>query len=173
MINKTLCHFKYYHNHDFCYGYRLYWLSNKRFIVCDCFIGTYAVQSVLINESSSILEVQCVFAQNTEATGCEVRIVFLLLYCEVRNMTMRANRIGNSAVVIFQKVLADEYHLFIFEIERNGLILVQVLTKSLTLLEQPFSSEGVNKVSSANSTVLQMISTTDLTSEFRKHVCAP
>ena len=140
-------------------------------MVCDYFIGTYAVQSVLINESSSTLEVQCVFAQNTEATGCEVKVVFILLNSAVRNMTMRADRTGDSAVLTFQKVLADEYRLYVFEIEKNSLILVQMLTELLTLLEQPFSFEGVNKVSSAYSTVLQTISTTDLTSEFRKCTC--
>ena len=53
--------------------------------------GTYAVQSVRINELSAILKVECVFAPNTEATGCEVKIAFSLNNEVVGNKTMRAN----------------------------------------------------------------------------------
>ena len=83
------------------------------------YAGTFAVQSVQIYESSTLIEVQCVFAQNTEATGCEVNIAFSLNSKVIENKLVRANRMGDSALLTFLKVLADEYLLYVFEIEKT------------------------------------------------------
>ena len=123
------------------------------------YTGTFAVQSVRIYESSVSLEVQCVFAPNTEATGCEVKIAFLLNSKVIENKTVRANRMGNSALLTFLKVLADEYLLYVFEIEKTGSVVqVDILTGLFTLSIHLFSSESVSIVISTTPTMFQMAS---------------
>ena len=125
------------------------------------FSGTYAVQSIQIIETSALLEVKCVFAPNTVATGCVVEIVFLLNKMVVGTKTKRANRTEDSGVVTFQKLVADEYNLDVFEIERNGL-LIQALTELSILLIQPLASENGSstQILSTSSAMLQIITTT-------------
>ena len=124
------------------------------------YAGTFAVQSVQIYESSTLLEVQCFFAPNTEATGCEVKIEFLLNSIVIENkIVLRANRMGNSALLTFLKVLADEYLLYVFEIEKTGSVVqVDVLTGLFTLSIQLFSSESISRVISTTPTMFQMAS---------------
>ena len=127
--------------------------------------GTFAVQSVQINESSAILKVECVFAPNTEAIGCEVKIAFSLNNEVIGNKTMRANRTGNSAFVTFLKVFADEYLLYVFEIEKTGSVVqVDALTDLFTFSTQQFTSESIKKVLSKTPTLFQMVSSTYLLS---------
>ena len=122
------------------------------------YAGTFAVQSVRINESSNLLEIQCVFAPNTEATGCEVEIAFLLNSNVVENKTMRANQIENSALVTFLKVVADEYLLYVFEIEKTGSVVqVDVLTGLFTASTQLFSSESISRVISITPSMFNSI----------------
>ena len=130
------------------------------------YAGTFAVQSVQIYESSTLLEVQCFFAPNTEATGCEVKIEFLLNSIVIENkIVLRANRMGNSALLTFLKVLADEYLLYVFEIEKTGSVVqVDVLTGLFTLSIQLFSSESISRVISTTPTMFQMVSSTYLIS---------
>ena len=123
------------------------------------YAGTFAVQSVLIDESSTLLEVKCVFAPNTEAIGCEVKIVFSLNNEVVGNKTVRANRTGDSALLTFRKVLADEYLLYVFEIEKTGSVVqVHALTGLFTLSIQLFSSESISRIISTTPTMFKMSS---------------
>ena len=127
--------------------------------------GTYAVQSVRINESSTFLKVECVFAPNTEAIGCEVKITFSLNNEVVGNKTMRANRTGDSALLTVLKVLADEYLLYVFEIEKTGSVVqIHTLTGLFTLSIQQFTSQSVSRVLSTTPTMFQMVSSTYLIS---------
>ena len=129
------------------------------------YAGTFAVQSVWIYESSTLIEVECVFAPNTEATGCEVKIAFLLNSKVIENKTMRANQTGGSALMTFLKVLADEYLLYLLEIEKTGSVVqVDVLTGLFTLSTQLFSSESISRVISTTPTMFQMSSSTYLLS---------
>ena len=129
------------------------------------YTGTFAVQSVRINKSSTLLEVECFFAPNTEATGCEVKISFLLNSEVIENKTVRANRTGDSALLTFLKVLADEYRLNVFEIEKTGSVVqVDVLTGLFTLSTQHFTSKSVSRVLSTTPTLFQMASSTYLLS---------
>ena len=133
------------------------------------YTGTFAVQSVKINELSAFLKVECVFAPNTEATGCEVKITFLFNNEVVRNKTMRADRTGNIASLTFQKVFADEYLLYVFEIEKTGSVVqVHALTDFFTLSTQQFSSESVSRVLSTTPALFQMVSSTNLISKYHK-----
>ena len=125
-------------------------------LIVAIFTGTYAVQSIVINETRAILEVLCVFAPNTEATGCEVEILFSLNKQFVGSKTMRANRTGDKASVTFRILVANECRLDVFEVEKTG-FLIKVLQEILTLSIHPFSSD----VSLTRSTFLQMTSTTD------------
>ena len=125
-------------------------------LIVAIFTGTYAVQSIVINETGTILEVLCVFAPNTEAIGCKVEIVFSLNKHIVGSETMKANRTGDKASVTFRILVANEYCLDVFEVEKTG-FLIKVLQEILTLSIQPFSSD----VSLTSSTFLQMTSTTD------------
>ena len=121
------------------------------------YAGTFAVQSVQINESSIFLKVECVFAPNTEATGCEVKIAFLLNSRVIENKTVRANRMGDSALLTFLKVLADEYLLYVFEIEKtDSVVQVDALTGLFTLSIQLFSSESISRIISTTPTMFQM-----------------
>ena len=130
------------------------------------YTGTYAVQSVRINELSAFLEVECVFAPNTEAIGCEVKIIFLLNNEVVENITMRADRTGDSALMTFLKDFADEYGLYVFEIEKTGSVVqVDVLTGLFTLSIQQITSKSV-RVLSATPTLFQMASSTYLISKY-------
>ena len=130
-------------------------------IFVTIFTGTYAVQSIMINETGAMLEVVCAFAPNTEAIGCEVTIV-RLLNKEVFG-SMRAYRTGNSAVMRFLNVLDDEYRLDVFEIENNG-FLVQVLTELFQPSAQQPTSETINSFSSTTSAVFQMTTSSNLIS---------
>ena len=133
------------------------------------YTGTFAVQSVQISEASTLLEVECVFAPNTEAIGCEVKIEFSLNNKVVGNNTKRANRTGNSALLTFLKVLADEYCLYVFEIEKTGSIVqVHALTDFFTLSTQQFTSKSVSRVLSTTPTLFQMASSTYLISKYHK-----
>ena len=127
--------------------------------------GTFAVQLVRINESSTFLKVECHFALNTEAIGCEVKIVFSLKNEVVGNKTVRANRIGDNALLTFLKVFADEYHLYVFEIEKTGSVVqVHTLTDLFTLSTQQFTSKSVSRVLPKTHTLFQMASSTYLIS---------
>ena len=131
------------------------------------FSGTYAVQSIQIIEFSAILEVKCLFAPNTIANvGCVVEIVFLLNKIVVGTKTKRANRTEDRGLVTFQKLVADEYNLNVFEIERNGL-LIQALTELSILLIQPLPSENENsmQILPTSSAVLQITTTIGFISE--------
>ena len=129
--------------------------------------GTYAVQLVRINESSTFLKVECLFALNTEAIGCEVKIAFSLNNEVVGNKAMRADRTGNSALLTFLKVFADEYRLYVFEIEKAGSVVqVDPLTGLFTLSKQQFTSKGVSRVLSTTPTLFQMASSTYLISRY-------
>ena len=123
------------------------------------YADTFAVQSVRINESSTLLKVECVFTPNTEATGCEAKITFLLNSKVIENETVRANRMGDSALLTFLKVLADEYLLYVFEIEKTGSVVqVDVLTGLFTVSIQFFSSESISRVKSTTPILFQMAS---------------
>ena len=123
----------------------------------------------MINESSTFLKVECVFAPNTEATGCEVKIAFSLNNEVVGNETMRANRTGDIALMTFLKVLADVYHLHVFEIEKTGSIVqVDLLAGLLKLPTGQFSSESISRVLSTAPTLFQMVSSTYLISKYYK-----
>ena len=126
------------------------------------YAGTYAVQSVVFNETAAMLEVVCVFAPNTEAIGCEVAIVRLSNEEVVGRM--RGNRTGNSAVMIFLRVLADVYRLDVFEVEENGL-LIQALTELVQLSAQLPSSE--NRVSLTSLAVLQITTSSNFICEYK------
>ena len=132
------------------------------------YTGTYAVQSVRINELSASLKVECVFAPNTEAIGCEVKIEFSFNNEVVENKTMRANRKGDSALMTFPKVFADEYFLYVFEIEKTGSV-VQV--NLLTLSTQQFSSKSVSRGALSTPptpTLFPMVSSTYFISKYHK-----
>ena len=122
------------------------------------FTGTYAVQSIIINETGAMFEINCVFAPNTEAIGCEVEIVFSSNKQVVGHKTMRANRTGDKASVTFQILVANEYHFNVFEVEKYG-SLTKVVQETITLSIYPFSS--VVSVSSVSSKLLHITSTTD------------
>ena len=133
------------------------------------YTGTFAVQSVWINELSTFLKVECVFAPNTEATGCEVKIAFSLNNEVVRNTTMRANRTGDSALITFLKAIADEYLLYVFEIEKTGSVVqVDPLTGLFTLATQQFTSKSVSRVLSTTPTLFPMASSTYFISKYYK-----
>ena len=137
--------------------------------VCDFYTGTYAVQSVHINESSTFLKVECVFAPNTEAIGCEVKIAFSLNNEVVRNKTIIANRTGDSALMTFLKAIADEYLLYVFEIEKTGSVVqVDPLTGLFTLSTQQFTSKSVSRVLSTTPTLFPMASSTYFISRYYK-----
>ena len=134
-------------------------IVNSQNYIVTFYAGTFAVQSVRIYESSTLLEVECFFAPNPEATGCEVKIAFLLNSKVIENKTVRANRTGDSALLTFLKVLADEYILYVFEIEKTGSVVqVDVLTGLFTLSIQLFSSESISRVISTTPTLFQMAS---------------
>ena len=133
------------------------------------YAGTFAIQSVQINESSTLLEVECVFAPNTEAIGCEVKITFSLNNEVIGNKTMRANRTEDSALLTFPKVFADEYLLYVFEIEKTGSVVqVHSLTALFTLSTQQFTLKSVSKVLSATPILFQITSSTNLISKYHK-----
>ena len=127
-------------------------------LIVAIFTGTYAVQSVMINETGAILEINCVFAPNTEAIGCEVEIVFSSNKQVVGQKTIRANRTGDKASVTFRILVANEYHFNVFEVEKYG-SLTKVVQEIITLSIYPFSS--VVSVSSVSSILFQMTSATD------------
>ena len=106
------------------------------------------------------------FAPNTVATGCVVEIVFLLNKIVVGTKTKRANRTEDSGVVTFQKLVADEYNLDVFEIERNGL-LIQALTELSIPLMQPLASKNESNmwILSTSSALLQITTTIGFISE--------
>ena len=129
--------------------------------------GTFAVHSIKINESSAFIAVECVFASNTEAIGCEVKISFSLNNEVIGNKTMRADRTGNSALMTFLKVFADEYLLYVFEIEKTGSVVqVHTLTGLFTLSTQQFTSKRVSRVLSTAPTLFQMVTSTYLISKY-------
>ena len=132
------------------------------FLFLPVYAGTYAVQSVVVNETAAMLEVVCVFAPNTEAIGCEVAIVHLSNEEVVGKM--RANRTGNSAVMTFLRVPTDVYRLDVFEVEKNGL-LIQALTELVQLSAQLSSSE--DSVSLTSLAVLQITTSSNFICEYK------
>ena len=85
----------------------------------------------------------------------------------VENKTMRANRIANSALVTFLKVLGDEYLLYVFEIEKTGSVVqVDVLADLFKLPTERFASESVSRVRLITPTLFQMVSSTYLISKY-------
>ena len=114
----------------------------------------------MVNKTGAMLEVVCVFVPNTEAIGCEVAVT--RLSNEDIFGRVRANRTGNSAIMTFLKVLADEYRLDVFEVESNG-SLTQAITELVQLSAQPFTSE--NSVLFLSLAVLPITTISDFKSE--------